>query len=395
MNDTFRKLQSFGCSLRGIQSILRRNEYEYGDDCPSDADWGSFYYPVCDEQICEHGIHINCLPKEILLKIFSFLSARCVSQSVLPVCKYWHKLGRDPVLWKRLEFIHHSENSYAMMIKTCSLKYEFMRSISLKNFRSSQQMERMLWHIGNNCSRLQEVHLYNCSLRSETLTRLGMTCPNIRSLSLVRCDENYRKNHYLWAYMKDASFVVSFPKLTSLVLFRTLATLSYDDAQNIVRVCKNLKKLVLDCDFWGRAIRLIIASLRNSIEVLWLQGRNYNDSMCQEISKCQKLRELGLNHVENITPFGLKYIGSLKKLEKLLLFHATNISPLCFAEFFKTNQFHNLSYVNLSGCRGVDAQVKTVIRAHCPRIREVIFEVQGIRKEPTYIDFDIYINHPE
>ncbi len=117
-----------------------------------------------------------------------------------------------------------------------------------------------------------QVQLYNCSLRSETLIRLGMTCPNIESLSLICCDENYRKSHYLRAYMKDATFVVSFPKLTSLILFRSLTALSYDDAQNIVRVCKNLKRLVLDCDFYGRAIRLIISSLQHSIEVRRARG---------------------------------------------------------------------------------------------------------------------------
>jgi hypothetical protein len=41
--------------------------------------------------------------------------------------------------------------------------------------------------------------------------------------------------------------------------------------------------------------------------------------MCQELSKCSRLKELGLIHVENITPFGLKFIGSLENLEKLLL----------------------------------------------------------------------------
>ena len=295
------------------------------------------------------------------------------------------------MLWKRLEFSFNTDNSFAIMIKTVSQKYASMRSITLKDFRSSAQMEKMLWHIGNNCSRLQEVQLNNCSLKSETLIRLGMTCPNITSLSLIRCDENYRKNnHYVWAYMRDASFVVSFPKLTSLILFRTLDTLSYEDAQTVVRVCKNLKKLVLDCDFYGRAIRLVISSLRHSIEVLWLQGRNYNDSMCQEISRCTRLRELGLNHVENITPFGLKFIGSLTRLEKLLLFHANGISPIVFAEFFRTKNLSNLSYINLSGCKGADTYVEAVIRQHCPRIREIIFEVQGLRKEPAYIDFGIY-----
>jgi hypothetical protein len=46
-------------------------------------------------------------------------------------------------------------------------------------------MERMLLHMGNNCSRLREVKLFNCSLRSDTLVRLGEMCPNITSLSLI------------------------------------------------------------------------------------------------------------------------------------------------------------------------------------------------------------------
>ena len=103
---------------------------------------------------------------------------------------------------------------------------------------------------------------------------------------------------------------------------------------------------------------------RHCIEVLWLQGRNYNDSMCQEISKCQKLRELGLNHVESITPYGLKHISSLTKLEKLLLFHANNISPICFIDFFSNKNLRNLNYVNLSGCKGADDQVKRIIRRY-------------------------------
>ena len=43
--------------------------------------------------------------------------------------------------------------------------------------------------------------------------------------------------------MRSAGFVASFSKLTSLVLFSSLSTLSYDDADNIVKTCKNLKRL--------------------------------------------------------------------------------------------------------------------------------------------------------
>ena len=173
------------------------------------------------------------------------------------------------MLWTWLDFSYRNENTHVTMVKTVSLRFQFMSSMTLKNFRSPDEMERMLLHMGNNCARLREVHLFNCALRSETLVRLGEMCPNITSLSLICCDENYRKNHYMWSYMRDCSFVQAFPALTSLYLFRTLAlaTLSYDDAHNIVSTCTNLKRLALDCDFYGRAIRHIISSLAPSLEV--------------------------------------------------------------------------------------------------------------------------------
>jgi hypothetical protein len=62
---------------------------------------------------------------------------------------------------------------------------------------------------------------------------------------LCSCDENFRKNHYLWPYMKDCSFITSFPCLTSLCLLRTLAlaTLSFEDAQGrIARVSISAEK---------------------------------------------------------------------------------------------------------------------------------------------------------
>jgi hypothetical protein len=46
--------------------------------------------------------------------------------------------------------------------------------------------------------------------------------------------------------------------------------------------------------------------------------------------------------VENITPFGLKFLGSLGKLEKLLLFYANNIEPSVFREFFASGSMRNL-----------------------------------------------------
>ncbi len=135
-------------------------------------------------------------------------------------------MGNDPKLWHSLEFCYRSELSLYHMARTVSHRSHQIRSITLKNFSSPNTMDKMMWTIGNNCSRLKQarispytviltkslprmnanvalqLQLQNCSLRSETLMRLGMTCPRIESLSLICCDENYRKSHYTKAYMK-------------------------------------------------------------------------------------------------------------------------------------------------------------------------------------------------
>ncbi len=79
---------------------------------------GGGEYEVAGDEASLRGIHINCLPEEILIKIFSNLPARDIIRSVLPVCKKWYKLGYDPVLWKRLEFSYRSELSCPNMIRT-------------------------------------------------------------------------------------------------------------------------------------------------------------------------------------------------------------------------------------------------------------------------------------
>ena len=50
-------------------------------------------------------------------------------------------------------------------VNKCDWTLYYRSSMTLKNFRSPDEMERMLLHMGNNCARLREVHLFNCALR--------------------------------------------------------------------------------------------------------------------------------------------------------------------------------------------------------------------------------------
>ena len=357
------------------------------------------------------------LSSEMLIKIFSYFhNPREISLTILPVCRLWYKLGNDAVLWKSLEFAHQTTSTHKIMMETVKLRFQFLRSITLKNFRSPDQMELMNNTLMKCCnSTLSEVRIFNCQLfSSTTLANLGKSCPNIRSLCLVRCDSNYRKStHYRASYMRDASFIGAFTNLNTLCLFRTLApaTLSFEDAQTIVRVggC-SIKRLLLDCDFYGRGMRLIISELAPNLEVLWLQGRNYNDAMCQDISKCKRLRNLGLRDAQNITSMGLKALGKLENIEKLLLFNTSKLSASALNCFFASSHEcafqQSLKYLNLSGSKTAFAQsvhnlrefgndrnliLKKTIQGNCPNIQYIVIEKEVVRIWSKYISIYNYI----
>ena len=103
------------------------------------------------EELMRRGLHINCLPEEILIKIFSNLAARDIIRSVLPVCRLWYKLGYDPVLWKSLEFSYRSEHSCPNMIRTVTQRYDqlntlqslIQRLISVRNHRKIVQTSHL------------------------------------------------------------------------------------------------------------------------------------------------------------------------------------------------------------------------------------------------------------
>ena len=75
--------------LIGIQSLLRsRGGLEsrlFDDEFLSDAHWR--YEAI--EDLNHNGIHINQLPDELLIKIFSYMTARTLCHCVLPVCRLW------------------------------------------------------------------------------------------------------------------------------------------------------------------------------------------------------------------------------------------------------------------------------------------------------------------
>ena len=54
--------------------------------------------------IIELPLTVQQLPQEMLMKIFSLLSLRDLSNVIL-VCKKWKRVAESPWLWRRMEIV--------------------------------------------------------------------------------------------------------------------------------------------------------------------------------------------------------------------------------------------------------------------------------------------------
>lgn len=58
--------------------------------------------PVADQT--GEAVHINDLPKRLLLRVFALLDQRELSLHAAPVCRAWHRLARSRHFWRELTF---------------------------------------------------------------------------------------------------------------------------------------------------------------------------------------------------------------------------------------------------------------------------------------------------
>ena len=104
---------------------------------------------------------------------------------------------------------------------------------------------------------------------------------------------------------------------------------------------------------------------------------------------------ISLRHAQNITPIGLKALGRLTSVEKLLLFNTSKLSPTGLSCFFASSlecKFQQtLKYLNLSGSKTVVGQdyknepcfvtevkslLKQIICENCPNVEYIVTETE-------------------
>lgn len=129
--------------------------------------------------------NFSVLPRELILKIFSFFSAEELSLCVTPVCKRWYEVGHDRSLWKELDFSRHCE------LPSSTLCGAICRSTSLRKLNLMGRQDLSTAEVAvfsQYIPLLESVNLGFCGGINRTVIEYFVrNCPRLMELNVEGC----------------------------------------------------------------------------------------------------------------------------------------------------------------------------------------------------------------
>lgn len=305
--------------------------------------------------------YINCLPNEILLHIFSFLSVRELCISVVPVCTTWRDLAKDKTLWTNLvfSFQHRVERERIKSLLTAS---PLLVSLELQ---SREDGGDLLLHAAASCPKLQELTVKFCDdLTERVFKSLKRNCPNIRYLNVEGSKVCSTQCYHL---------IAGFGQLRYLNLSHC-QLLDNAGLTAIARQCNHLEYLDIDgiTHIHDSSVMCLTKALSHCIKNLFLDGEHLTDASYLSLRECTLLQKLGISFCEEMTDVGLSGINGLKHLTWLKLRKGSQLTPYGLTALFQKEGLSQLAYLNLGECCLMDDSVLIALASTCPRLVHLV-----------------------
>ncbi|XP_034250085.1 uncharacterized protein LOC117650638 [Thrips palmi] len=107
------------------------------------------------------AVHINDLPKDLLLKILSELDQRELSLHVAPVCRAWHRLARSRQFWREITFDaafhHYSAQSVCQLLRATP-------GLWTLELVACRDVDLILAQVCESCRKLRTLVLDSCNV---------------------------------------------------------------------------------------------------------------------------------------------------------------------------------------------------------------------------------------
>ena len=182
--------------------------YDRSELPPPKEAWPKSPEHIIKSDECPRTFHVNCLPVELLHKIFSYLSLQDLCKLVVVVCRQWRDLAYDPLHWQVLDL---SSLDY---LQPCELFALMDRSPLLKDLSVPKQSVLSNYeahYIATRCSNLKSLNLgFTRGVDEVVLQQFVEHCTDLEKLNLEGTD-----------FANDSAIVqiiCGFNKLTTLNL---------------------------------------------------------------------------------------------------------------------------------------------------------------------------------
>ncbi|KAK3085362.1 hypothetical protein FSP39_002152 [Pinctada imbricata] len=321
------------------------------------------FLPEKPESTAENNCVFNILPREIILKIFSYLTTYELCVSVLPVCRTWYVIGYDPSLWQELDFIKCPN------LPSIDLCRTIKRACHIKKLRLVGRNENMMSE--------PEVVLYTLFLKHLRKVDLGFcdgltirmlesfvtNCPLLDSLNVEGCP-----------HVNDKAVEVIARKPDWKVLNFSHCNITDTGIQLLAKALTSLEYLNIDGISWiqDRTIGILVDYQGEHIKQLELDGAELTDASIQHIARCPQLSMLMISFCDNLTDQSLRLLQQTHSLTHLMLRKGANFSSGALLSLFQSPSLQNLTKLNLSECiKVVDETVIAIMKCCGSKLREL------------------------
>lgn len=320
----------------------------------------------------EEDLINTMLPKELILKIFSFLDivslCRCAQ-----VSKYWNQLALDGDNWQIVSLFDFRvavqdqvvENLSArcgdylkiLILRGCKSVTDSSMETFSKNCRNLEEInlddckqltDETCKSLATNCRKLAHLNIASCGVTDKSLEAIGKGCKNLKHINISNCNK-----------ITPAGIDSLAKNCTNLLSFISIAcgesTINDESLKVLSLGCHGLKMINLNgCSaITDLGVKHLAENCQLLIHCCLSKCFAITDQALISLGQgCQQLRTLGLTGCHQLTDHGFQALTkSCKLLENLDLEDCVLITDQTL--FYLTNNCLNLKRLALSHCDNI------------------------------------------
>lgn len=269
---------------------------------------------------------MNCLPDDVLSKVFSLLPPVMLLDSVPLVCKRWHQLSKQPDSWRNFNLTFPSDASKKQLgeLSRFAKAAPYINCLDFSDIEAlNPQLSSIVYSLINEHKIIKILHTMETStkkMRAFNKSMLQKFTPSLREVFIPLVSPDSISEEYHANINKMLTLVSEIPHLQSLG-FKRIAVEEFKNYKGqLGKGCPSLKKFVLQSRFkatgvWNCLIFDVLKSKKDLLQEIDFE------IVCEPVEKFMAAIR-GCHNVETLkVPIGiLPVVDHMSKLRSLGLY---------------------------------------------------------------------------